>query len=145
MIDGATPALDGGRTSAMRAALLVLLVACGSSEPSKASKIEQERAKAEAACDDGDGPSCFAATLGLDPMDKKQLERAMELWSRGCALNHAASCGQLGTVEQFGMTSGGAKPDERLAAMYYAKACRLGDKQSCTALGYVDPAGAIGR
>lgn len=114
--------------------LVVVLSACGTSKPSEAELIAKERTQAEAACKKGDGPSCFVAGMGLDYMDQKQIEHAVELWTRGCALNHAACCGQLGTTAEFGMTSHGAKSDRQTAAVYYNKACYLGDKKSCEAM-----------
>jgi len=119
-------------------ALIALASACGSKEPSA---LEKDRAKAEAACTKGEATQCFVAASVYDPTKKDELRRAMDLWSRGCELGHGTSCAQLGTVAEFGMTSGGAKPDQMGAMRYYARACERGDASSCKRAGLPLPEG----
>ena len=121
-----------------RIGVIALLAACGSGEPSK---LEQERATAQAACDKGEATQCFIAASAYDPTKQDQLRRAMDLWARGCELGHGASCAQLGTVAEHGMMSGGASPDPSGALRYYARACERGDADSCKRAGMPRPAG----
>jgi hypothetical protein len=118
--------------------LIALAVACGKGAPSK---LEQELRAARTACDKGEATQCFVAASALDPTKKDELRRAMDLWSRGCELGHGASCAQLGTVAEFGMVSGGARPDPSGAIRYYARACERGDAESCKRAGRPLPEG----
>src|SRR5688572_8413579 len=107
-------------------------LACGSQTPSK---LEQARAEAQAACDEGEAAQCFVAASTYDPTKQDQLRSAMDLWERGCALGHGASCAQLGTVAEHGMTSGGASPDQMGAMRYYMRGCERGHAESCKRAG----------
>ena len=122
----------------MRAWVVGIVVAAACShEPSAADK---ERATAAAACTKGEATACFVAGSGLDYTDQAQLARAIEYWTRGCELGHGASCAQLGSVAEFGMTTGGQSPDPQRAHMYYALACKQGHADSCTRAGMPDAA-----
>lgn len=130
-----------------RVALIAVIAACGADEPSAAdeqrARADRARAKAAVRCDQGDGPSCFVAAVGLDYTNKAQLERAMWAWERGCGLGHGPSCAQMGTAAEHGMIGDGSKWSRQGAHRYYRLACERGDVESCKREGMPLPEGVV--
>lgn len=115
----------------MKLALAALfLIACGHDVAKPPPELN--------ACNAGNGSACFVVGVRYHLADGDQkLDRAVDVWSRGCELGNAASCGQLGTIYEFGM--GGHAADKITADRYYTIACHGGDEQSCRALGITPP------
>lgn len=101
--------------------LALALIACGRKPTSPPPENK--------ACANGDGGACFIAAARYDIDDRRELEHAIDYWTRGCELGHGASCAQLGTVVEFGM--GGRTANSRVAMSFYARACRAGYEPGC--------------
>jgi len=107
--------------------MMALLAAC---------QEKQTDNHAAESCDQGHAADCMAATAGMDYTNPAQLRKAMGYCRKGCRLENAASCAQLGTVAEFGMESGGKAPDRVRAIQYYDLACQYGDAKSCERAGH---------
>jgi hypothetical protein len=109
--------------------IAVLALAGCKKQPSVAPPSKEELA----ACDGGDGKKCFLVAERYHYADPPDLDSAIEYWKRGCERGHGASCGQLGTVVEFGLA--GRKANPVVARSFYRRGCDGGDQQSCRSLG----------
>jgi TPR repeat protein len=90
-----------------------------------------QRMYRQAACQMGDGPSCAAAAvlfLETTWQDEKDYSEANEGFRRGCALDHAVSCYNLGVHTYYGRGRSKSSAD---AAYLFEKACDFGLEKGC--------------
>lgn len=94
-----------------------------------------------AICDGGgDAEACM--TLGdiyrIGQYLPADVKRAVELYAKACAADHAMACNNLGAMRALG--EGGPKDDAQ-AVQLYTKACHLGSREGCINAG-IDPSTA---
>lgn len=82
------------------------------------------------ACDAGDGAACLAMgeELYLGQNTPADVDGALALFRKGCALDHAPACMRLGLELEFPDTG---QPDVEGAQSAYTAACRLGMETAC--------------
>ncbi|MEM6533863.1 MAG: hypothetical protein AAF654_14680 [Myxococcota bacterium] len=117
--------------SCLEAALTVLKKA------KKAEQVGKGRDILVQGCDFGHGPACVRAgslfldrqTTGLD----EDVDRARQLFRRGCTLNDGSSCDAL--ARSYDRARPGSKADPGQALQFYARACKMEIAPSCVAAG----------
>ncbi len=130
---------------AAAAALLLLAAGCGGAGQKPATPRVAPKAAAHRPCHKSDLPACADACLRHDGAActllggmseagegmKANVDRAAQLYTRGCDAGDARGCGRLGLLEQAGK---GVDVDESRAALHLQKGCDAGLVEACVAL-----------